>query len=124
MIDKPVAIITGTSKGIGKYQADYYSKSNYFVISFSRNELEFKLENYKHYCLDVCDENSLRKVSSDFRKEYGRSDVLVNNAAVDYTLQPILIVPYKSALKTIEINIMGTFLFIREAIKLMKKNLL
>ena len=45
--------------------------------------------------------------------------MLINNTGVNYALSPVLLVPYKSALKTIEINLLGTFLMSREAIKIM-----
>ena len=31
MINKPVMIVTGTRKGIGKYLAEYYTKKDYQV---------------------------------------------------------------------------------------------
>ena len=45
MIDKPVMIITGTRKGIGKYLAEYYSEKGFIVIGCSRFEIDFKLNN-------------------------------------------------------------------------------
>ena len=36
MIDKPVMIITGTRKGIGKYLAEYYVEKKYQVITALR----------------------------------------------------------------------------------------
>jgi len=122
MIDKPVMIITGTRKGIGKYLAKYYSEKGFIIVGCSRNNLDFELNNYKHYCLDVSDETSVKKMFNEVRKKYRRLDVLINNAGVNYALSPILLVPFESALETIRINILGTFLFMREAIKIMKKN--
>jgi 3-oxoacyl-[acyl-carrier protein] reductase len=122
MIDKPVMIITGTRKGIGKYLSKYYSEKGFLIIGCSRNNLDFELNNYQHYCLDVSDEISVKKMFNEVRNKYGRLDVLINNAGVNYALSPILLVPFESALETIKINVLGTFLFMREAIKIMKKN--
>ena len=44
------------------------------------------------------------------------------NAGANYTLSPVVLVPFESALKTIMVNFMGTFLFAREAVKIMKLN--
>ena len=78
--------------------------------------------NYKHYCLDISDEISVKKMFNEIRKKYGRLDILINNAGVNYALSPILLVPFESALKTIKINFLGTFIFTREAVKIMKAN--
>jgi len=122
MIDKPVMIITGTRKGIGKYLAEYYSEKGFIVIGCSRGDIDFSLNNYQHYCLDVSDEASVKKMFNEIRKKYGRLDILINNAGVNYALSPILLVPFESALKTIKINFLGTFIFTREAVKIMKAN--
>ena len=122
MSEKPVMIITGTRKGIGKYLAEYYVEKGFQVIGCSRGEINFERDNYRHFSLDVCDERTVKKMFSEIRKTYGRLDVLVNNAGVNLTLSPILLVPYESALKTIEINLLGTFLMSRESVKIMMKN--
>ena len=122
MMSKSVILITGTSKGIGKYLADYYSKKGSFVIGCSRGSIDFELANYKHFQLDITNENSVKKMFLEIRKEFGKLDTLINNAGVNYALSPALLVPYESALKTLEINILGTFLMSREAVKLMMKN--
>tara|TARA_B100000315_G_C14512269_1_gene557536 strand:- start:692 stop:1396 length:705 start_codon:yes stop_codon:yes gene_type:complete len=122
MIDTPVMIITGTRKGIGKYLAEYYIEKGFIVIGCSRGDIDFTLNNYKHYSLDVSDENLVKIMFKEIRKEYGRLDILINNAGVNYALSPILLVPFESALKTVKINLLGTFLFTRESVKIMKIN--
>ena len=121
MIDKPVMVITGTRKGIGKYLAEYYAKKGFIIIGCSRGDIDFELNNYQHYCLDVSKESSVKKMFVEIRKHYGRLDVLINNASVNYALSPVLLMPYESALKTVEINLLGTFLMLREAVKIMMK---
>ena len=122
MIDKSVMIITGTRKGIGKYLAKYFSDNGFFVIGFSRNDIDYKLNNYRHYCLDITDESLVKEMFKMLRNQYGRLDVLINNAGVNYALSPLLLVPFESALKTLNVNFMGTFLFTREAVKIMKQS--
>ena len=53
MIDKPVMIITGTRKGIGKYLAEYYVEKDFFIIGCSRSEIDFELNNYKHFVIII-----------------------------------------------------------------------
>jgi 3-oxoacyl-[acyl-carrier protein] reductase len=121
MISKPVMIITGTRTGIGKRLLEHYIKQNFYVIGCSRGKVDFEGENYCHFCLDVSDESAIKKMFGVIRKKYNRLDVLINNAGVNHTLSPVLLVPYESARRTIEINLLGTFLMSREAIKIMMK---
>lgn len=117
-----IILITGDRKGIGRYLSEYYLEKGMTVIGCSRSETNLKHKNYQHFCLDVSDEQAVKKMYREIRQTYGRLDVLINNAGVDLALAPILLVPYKSALRTVEINLLGTFLMSREAAKIMMKN--
>lgn len=121
MSDKEVMVITGTKKGIGKYLAEYYANKGFQVVGCSRGEIDFELDNYLHFCLDVSDESSVKKMFTEIRKKYGRLDVLINNAGIA-SMNHILLTPYKKAQDIISTNFMGTFLSCREAGKIMKKN--
>ena len=116
-----IILITGDRKGIGRYLSEYYLEKGMTVIGCSRSETNLKNKNYQHFCLDVSDEQAVKKMYSEIRHTHGRLDVLINNAGVDLSFAPILLVPYKSALKTVEINLLGTFLMSREAAKIMMK---
>ena len=102
--------------------AEYYVEKGLQVIGCSRSSVDFRWDKYQHFCLDVSDETPVTKMFSEIRKTYHRLDVLINNAAVDLTSDPALLVPYRSALRTMEINFLGTFLMSREAAKTMMKN--
>jgi len=117
-----IILITGDRKGIGRYLSEYYLEKGMTVIGCSRSETNLKHKNYQHYCLDVSDEQAVKKMYGEIRQTHDRLDVLINNAGVDLSSAPILLVPYKSALKTVEINLLGTFLMSREAVKIMMKN--
>ena len=119
---KPVILITGTRKGIGRYLAEYYVERGSQVIGCSRGQVDLRREGYQHFCLDVCNESEVKKMLRAVRKAYGRLDVLINNAGVNLSLAPMLLVSYESALKTMEINVLGTFLMSRESAKIMMKN--
>ena len=117
-----IILITGDRKGIGRYLSEYYLEKGMTVIGCSRSETDLKHKNYQHFCLDVSDEQAVKKMYSEIRQTYGRLDVLINNAGVDLSFAPILLLPYKSALRTVEVNLLGTFLMSREAAKIMMKN--
>jgi len=115
-----VMLITGTRKGIGKYLAEYYVNRGFTVIGCSRGEADFELENYRHFCTDVSDEKNVRQMFNEIRKTCKRLDVLVNNAGIA-SMNHVLLTPLKTVRKIMDTNIAGTFLFCREAAKIMQK---
>ncbi len=114
-------LITGTRKGIGKYLAQYYVEKGFRVVGCSRGEVDYELENYQHFCLDVADESRVKKMFSEIRKQYGRLDVLINNAGIA-SMNHALLTPLSTIQNVLNTNVTGTFLFCREAAKLMQKN--
>jgi 3-oxoacyl-[acyl-carrier protein] reductase len=117
-----IILITGTSRGIGKQLAQNYIAAGHTVIGCSRSATDLVNENYAHYILDITDEKSVKNMFSEIRKKHARLDVLINNAAVNQTLAPVLLVSLQAAMNTININFIGTFLLSREAAKVMMKN--
>lgn len=116
-----VMLITGTRKGVGRYLAQYYSKKGFLVIGCSRNQIDFKLDGYEHFCLDVADESKAKEMFYQIKKKYGRLDVLINNAGVA-SMNHSLLTSKKDVENILNTNITGTFLFCREATKIMQKN--
>jgi 3-oxoacyl-[acyl-carrier protein] reductase len=121
MTDDKVMLITGTSKGIGKYLAEYYSKKKFEVVGCSRRPVNFHLKNYQHFCLDVADERKVKEMFFEVRKKFGRLDILINNAGIA-SMNHSLLTPLKIARKILDTNVIGNFLFSRESAKLMRKN--
>ena len=118
--EKKVMVITGTSSGIGRYLAEYYIEAGYHVIGCSRKPASLENEYYSHYELDVAVEKDVKSMISDIAKKFKRIDVLVNNAGFAST-NHLLLFPMKTAESIIDTNILGTFLFCREAAKTMIK---
>lgn len=120
MSNKSVMIITGTRKGIGKYLAEYYVEKGFQVIGCSRSQINFKLKTYQHFHLDVRNESAVKNMFSEIRKNYGRLDVLINNAGMA-SMNHILLTPINTVNDIFNTNVIGTFLFCREAAKLMQR---
>lgn len=116
-----VILITGTRKGIGRYLAEYYVGEGHQVIGCSRGSVDYKLDNYQHFCLDVSDEPKVKQMFTAVRKTYNRLDVLINNAGIA-SMNYALLASTKTVRDLLNTNFTGTFLFCREAIKIMKKN--
>ena len=115
---KKVILITGTRKGIGKYLVEYYCEKGFEVIGCSRDEADFRLKSYTHYCCDVSNEKHVKKMFYDIRKKYKNIDVLINNAGIA-SMNHIYLSPIKTVEKILNTNVIGTFLFCREGAKLM-----
>lgn len=119
-MDRPITLITGTRKGIGKYLALHYVNKGHIVIGCSRNKPDWSLEDYEHFQVDVSDEEGVKSLFSYIRKKHGRLDHLINNAGVA-SMNHCLLMPLSTVNKILNTNVIGTFLFCREAAKLMQK---
>lgn len=120
MTEEQIMLITGTRKGIGKYLAEYYVLKGFQVIGCSRSKVDYELKNYQHFCLDVADEGKIKQMFAEIRKEYGKLDILINNAGIA-SMNHVLLTPLSTINKILNTNVIGTFLCCREAAKLMQK---
>jgi len=118
--DRPVLLVTGSRKGIGRYLAEYYLKKGYQVEGCSRGEVDIKDAHYTHHQVDVADEKGVRGMIADITKRHGRIDVVLNNAAIA-SMNHVLLTPAKSANRMLEVNVTGTMLVCRDAAKVMMR---
>lgn len=116
-----VILITGTRKGLGAALANHYLEKGDIVAGCSRGEGSIKHANYRHFEMDVSDEKMVRKMVRSVAKEFGRIDVLVNNAGIA-SMNHFTITPTENVQRVLSTNYMGTFLFMREVSKIMLKN--
>lgn len=118
-----VILITGARKGIGEYLAKHYLELGDIVIGCSRGEAEWAkdYENYTHFTADVSDEKAVKPIFAYIGKTYGRLDTLINNAGIA-SMNHSLLTPISAAREIFSTNAIGSFLFCREAAKIMRKN--
>lgn len=117
----PVTLITGASKGIGRHLAQHYLALGHRVVGCSRGASDLEAPGYLHECLDVRDEPAVKSLFAKVRKELGQLDHLVNNAGIA-SMNHSLLTPLATLEKVLATNVAATFLFSREAAKLMKRN--
>lgn len=90
MRDQPVALVTGANKGIGLQIAKDLAAHGFTVLVGSRNlergETAAKSVGVDAHALqlDVTDQASIAKAAERIRNEFGRLDVLVNNAGISH----------------------------------------
>ncbi|MCB0723893.1 MAG: SDR family oxidoreductase [Ignavibacteriae bacterium] len=113
-------VITGTSRGIGKYLAEYYSNDESNIIfGCSRGDCDIDKPNYIHYKIDITEPKFIHEMFNEIRKGYGSLDVLINNAGVNVSNAFAYLVPIEKIKENYEVNFLAPVLFSREALKLM-----
>ena len=117
---KKIILISGTRKGIGKELAIYYLSLGYIVIGCSRGPTAISNNQYRHFELDVSNEKDVVKMVRNVRKEFGKIDILLNNAGIA-SMNHFLTSPYQTAKNIFNTNFFGTFLLSREVSKIMMK---
>jgi NAD(P)-dependent dehydrogenase (short-subunit alcohol dehydrogenase family) len=91
MPDKPVALVTGANQGIGLQIASDLVSHGFTVLvgsrNFARGEAAAKTidGDARALQLDVTDQASISAAAKRIRDEFGRLDVLVQNAAISNT---------------------------------------
>ena len=115
----PIIVITGTSRGIGRFLAEHYAARGWRVIGCSRGESVLAVDGYEHHRVDVRDEDAVCKLFRQVRRDHGGLDALVNNAALA-TMNHSLLTPGSTVRDLLETNVLGTFVCCREAAKLMR----
>jgi 3-oxoacyl-[acyl-carrier protein] reductase len=120
MSQQNVMLITGTRKGIGKYLVDYYIQRGWIIYGCSREPVDFAYNTYYHFCLNVSDEEKVKDMFAEIGRREGCLDVLINNAGVA-SMNHVILTPLSTVHRVLNTNVVGTFLFTREAAKLMMK---
>lgn len=118
--DRPVMLVTGARKGIGRFLVEHYLNKGYLVEGCSRGEMDLADPNYHHHQVDVADEKGVRNMVADVTKRHGRIDAVLNNAAIA-SMNHVLLTPAKTANRMMEVNVTGTMLVCRDAAKVMMR---
>ena len=130
-LKKKIAFITGGDSGIGRSAAVHFAREGADVAIVYYNEDKDaqktkKLgENKARKCLplsgDIKDEIFCIEAVAKTAKEYGRINILVNNAAVQYPQEDFKNITGEQVRETFDTNIISFFYITREALKHLKK---
>jgi glucose 1-dehydrogenase len=126
-----IAIVTGSSKGIGKAIALAFAKSKgYYGIAVNGIKMQEAQEVADQIKSVGCDsiaieadiskESDCIKLIEGAKKRFGRIDVLVNNAGIQQEV-PFEDTTTEEWYKIIGVDLTGTFVCSREAVKHMEK---
>jgi NAD(P)-dependent dehydrogenase (short-subunit alcohol dehydrogenase family) len=118
-----VALVTGTSRGLGQYFGRALAKAGADLVITSRNpsallpfqaEIEALGRQALPLALDVRDYSSIRKMVGSAVDHYGKIDVLVNNAGCNIR-KPAVDVSWEDWNTVVDTNLRGTF-FVSQAV--------
>lgn len=125
-----VALVTGSSRGIGASIARLLAAQGAQVIVSSRKQEaceaivdQIQKEGGKAEAIacHIGEMESIAALFSQIRERHGRLDILVNNAAANPYFGPILDTSLEAFQKTVDVNIRGYFFASVEGGRLMKE---
>jgi len=120
------AVVTGAGTGIGRAVARELLAAGYRVALAGRRRepLEATAEGSGDAALvvptDVTEEGSVRALFETVEREFGRLDLLFNNAGAGTPAVPFEELTLANWRAVVEVNMTGVFLCAREAVRLMK----
>ena len=126
-----VAVVTGSSKGIGKAIAIEFANNGYKVVLNARDESELSeaVKDIRKQSVegqearvtslagDISQETVCRSLVEHAIKSFGRIDVLVNNAGIGGAQKRLHELSTAEWDYVIDVNLRGAFLCTREALK-------
>ncbi|MBX5494616.1 MAG: SDR family oxidoreductase [Bryobacteraceae bacterium] len=125
-----VALITGADSGIGRAVAIAYAREGADVIISYYNEEQDARETERYVTEagrkavriggDIQDENHCSRMVEQIVDEFGRIDILVNNAAYQMTFDSIEEISAEEIDRAFRTNVFAMFYLCREAIPKMK----
>jgi 3-oxoacyl-[acyl-carrier protein] reductase len=103
----PLALITGTSQGLGLALAERLLADGWTVHGFARSPQALAHERFTAHVVDITDEAVVRTAVASIA-ESGRIDLLVNNAGAA-SLNALLLTPSEVADRLMRVNYLGAF---------------
>ncbi|MFC9624664.1 SDR family oxidoreductase [Streptomyces sp. NPDC056930] len=129
----PVSLVTGANRGIGRETARQLAALGHTVLLCARRPEDAEQAAaglapgvpgaLLPHRLDVADADSVRALAHSVEAEFGRLDVLVNNAAINYdTAQRALFADLDDVRLTLETNLFGAWRTAQEFLPVLRRS--
>lgn len=121
---KPVAVVTGASSGIGAATVVALGRLGYRIAAGARRVERVRRvvgESGVAFPLDVTKLESIEAFVAGVKKQFGRIDVLVNNAGLASGLNPIAEARDDEWIEMWEVNVLGLMRMTRACLPLIRK---
>ena len=125
-----VCIITGGGSGIGRDAALTLARDGAAVVIVGRTQAKLNAVQAEiaaeggtalPYALDVADYDAVQQMVDDVLEQFGRIDVLVNNAGHSSHHRRLLNTPHEEMRSVIDSNLIGTFFCTKAVVPAMLK---
>jgi NAD(P)-dependent dehydrogenase (short-subunit alcohol dehydrogenase family) len=127
-----VAVITGAGQGLGRAFAKAFAVAGAIPVIAERNpargeavanEIAETQRRVRAITTDVADPESVARMAETVVHEFGRIDILVNNAAIFSTLEmrPFDQIPLDEWETVLKVNVTGAFLCSRAVVPVMRR---
>lgn len=126
-----IALVTGGTSGIGEASAELFAQAGAVVIVAGRdssrgNNIVDRIRKQGGKAvfveLDITKESSMNEVVSFLEREFGRLDILFNNAGI-YPVSPALEnLTFDDGTEIFDINIKGTVMMINKCLTMLKQS--
>jgi len=130
--DTDVAIVTGANRGIGLEVVRQLAKRGVHVVLGARDQAKGEIAarsltreglSVFPYQLDVTDQHSIARLHTDVTAEFGRLDILVNNAAILYdTWEEAITADLNTVHTALETNLFGAWRMCQTFLPLLRRS--
>ena len=129
---KKIALVTGANRGLGFETCKQLSQLGVTVLLTSRNPIKGEVAAKQlidkgldviFYQLDVSDRSNIKDIFTKIEYQFGRLDILINNAAILYDKdQSTMNADLELVNKALTTNLFGPWLLCQAFVPLMEKN--
>lgn len=123
-----IAVVTGASRGIGRASAVALNAAGWHVVLMGRNTSDLAITqascaypaHTRVVACDVTDPQSVQQAFVEVENQYGRLDLLFNNAGIGAPAVPIDELPIATWQAVVNTNLNGMFYCLQHAFRIMK----
>ena len=114
-------LITGTTRGLGRYLAEHYLELGDLVVGCGRSASTISHDRYTHQQVDITRDESVSAIFTALRAEPGGLDVLINNAGTA-TMNAFALTPLSTIRRVMDTNFFAAAAMTHGAIRFLRRS--